>query len=316
MTGRPWIALRGDGWEVGRVGGSSLKFDLGEQPLDTRRDQVVSARSLGDAGSRLIVRALPSGQELFTYDSADGVTSAVFAGNGVFFTGVRVDEADPGVRRLDLTTGIVTMAIAPAAWPESWGGNGVRFRLQVSASGATISSASCGPLMTMDKICRVEVMNVTEGRSFVALDVLDGFVAAVTDRQLITLSHPRDVMTVYDLTGAQLWRLDDRYFDDQYATADFRTLIAGVLPLGGTRKGISRQLLAIDLDTGSSRVLFERPIEELVTLWPELSDDHEAVVGNGPALREAFGDTNRRTGLRVDIESGRVADALVEVVLP
>jgi len=317
FNGKTWPVDEGDHWTIARFGANAIDLPEGELYLTSTDQLVVTTIHSNAASSTLIVRELASGVTVAKTEVAFGVGAAALSQGAVWYTGISADGSDPGVYELDLANSTVTVAVEGGQWPADWS-SGSRFDLKISRSGLTIAAPACGPREAETQRCFVDVIRPTDKSVTRPVTDLEGYVAAVSDRAIFTLDRERRSLKAFDLDGGkQTWQVADGYVSDLYATSDSSSLITDGTTIDSEGSAKLRRVVVVDANSGLARFDLTFPIEEKLTLWPELSTDETAVLGHGERLRDAFSSASTLTADLLDLQSAVVSpDALTVSLAP
>lgn len=198
---------------VARVGGPSLRIPPQEVVLAVSDDQVASVMPTGPAGSTLVIRDLASGRELVRLMRPEQVSTGVFAGGSLYFTGAMTDWSDSGVSAIDLANLPVREVIASAPWPADWGGDGsgIRNALAVSPTGRTIGAPACGPVLVAPQRCFVDVIDVASGSVTRPVSDTPLYLWDMSDTMLFAVPEERLFVVALDRkTGERQWQSGGR----------------------------------------------------------------------------------------------------------
>ncbi len=283
--------------ETGNVAGTldgryHLTLPIGEHGLtaaDGRVASVVFGPQAADGsvqGSTLIVRDLrQGGTKVLELPSSDLISSAVLAGDSVYFAPNGVPDGVPGVYAASLVDGKVQTLIPPGPVPDNLVGSAdpITLALQVgpgagrgplvlSPSGRTLGSAVCA-----SGRCNIQLVELASGEvSQPFTDTLSGL-WLLSDSAMITVDDTS--VYAYDMTGMQRWILKEkRPQSPGYLTSDGGQLTVLYQDVDPGADAVV-VLASVDVSSGAQRVLrrWERNVAPPL-LWADVSTDETAVL--------------------------------------
>ncbi|MEJ7749407.1 MAG: hypothetical protein WKF56_08895 [Candidatus Limnocylindrales bacterium] len=110
-------------------------------------------------------------------------------------------------------------------------------------------------------------------------------------------------------SGKELWRTSAGEYYQAYFTSDGQFVVA--MSEAGTKEPY--RLIAITATTGKQRLVKSFDSQKERTLWPELSTDTVAVVGDGGAFPGTVADGKTAVGSTVDLATGQVTTDSVKI---
>jgi hypothetical protein len=306
-----WRSQIDPNWAISRPGAPGLLLPIGEQALASSNRLVVSAVNAPPGpsygGATIVVRALATGTVLRQISRPEAVDTAVVVGNVVFFSGQNRTRTDPGLLRLDVTTGLVTRVVPLRRWPADWPTPGTRNQILVSASGRTVGSPVCGGIFNRPPHCWVDLVDIRTGTvTRPARDIPDRPWLITDDTIFARRDYPQRLVAYDAKTGLRRWSIPG-LVSSGYATRTGSTLVATHRRRAAPKYALSTHVLAIDTRTGRSRSLLSAGSSSpLPAVWAELSTDAVAVVGNVP-LTDAFnGGVATAEARRIDVATGKL----------
>jgi hypothetical protein len=275
LVGRGWIAEIDPGiWTVGSIGGPTVVLPANEVALAAASGWIISAfkteagdniawRHAGaDTSSSLPIRLIPASVAIF--------------GDSAYLSGFdRASGGDPGVLRLELSTGKLEELMAPSEIkaPRS---------VAISPSGLTLVSATCADAQAG---CALDVLDLTAGTRR-HIDSVPGYLRSTGDTAAVVGPDPATWVAAIDVqTGKELWRRGADEMWAGYVTS------GGDLVQASLSYAVSGSVFAVDviaLTTGSATNAVTTGTASPVGLWPEVSSDDTLVIGPGFDIGDAL----------------------------
>jgi hypothetical protein len=227
------------------------------------------------------------------------------AGDHVLATGIAADgQGDPGVISISAIDGSIT-EIIPAS-PQV--GTGLPFgrNIAVSPSAKYAVSSACTP----GGCSGGWIIDVDNGTVIRRIDAEAG--ASALDDEVVLMRFGGEVTTEiggYSIqTGKELWRRSGGEFYNAYFTGDGRLVVA--MSSSGEQRPF--RVTTQDSKTGESQGFVAFDTDRERTLWPELSTDRLAVLGEGGAFPGTLQGT-AFVAATIDVATGEVHENAIRV---
>ncbi len=309
LSGAAWTVYANDRLVVGTVGRpNAITLPAGRTLLAVVADIIVSSQVAEDGSqSTIYLTSRLDGSEVAPATRSPGqISVGAAAGDQVLATGMDADgKGDPGVIAISVSDGSIEQVIKPGS--ADVGSGPVGRNIAISPSQAHAVSSIC-TLAGCTGATVIDVKTRTVTHSFVSERGASGL-----DDDVILMRSGGDVTKeiqgVSIDTGKELWRESAGEYYQAYFTSDGQLVIA--LSEAGAKEPY--RLIAIKATTGERRLItaFDTLVER--TLWPELSTDTFAVVGDGGTFPGTVADGKTATGSTVDLATGEVTRAAVKI---
>ena len=285
LDGKTWLAEGPTGWEAGRIGGRSIRLGRAEVGLATGGSWIVTAILKPTHSVTLLVRAGPAADPKRVDLGSLAPTATVIAGDHAYVSGFSFAQpTDPGILDIDLAT-----ATARVLLPAS-DAIGIRY-LAVSADGSTLVSSLCDQVADPEPAtCSMTVVSLPDGTATFLGDVRGGLPRAASSEVAVVAppSHeaPERLAGIDLKTGAELWsvaggELGRSVMNVTHGLIQERILLDGPKP--------RLVIEAINLRTGTAKVVYQEARAGIGALWPELCSDRFIAVGDDATGSRALG---------------------------
>jgi hypothetical protein len=310
LQGRTWLAEGPDGWEAGVIGGKYIDLGASEVGLVSDGKWILSGVLDAKDGTTLLIRDTSLGEpgRINLGPLAPGAVS--LSDDVAFVSGFTLrDSMDPGILEVNLVDLTMRRLLEPSNT------SGVRY-LAVSADGSTLVSVLCDISKEPEpKTCDLTTISLATGEASAAKPFAGGLLrGASTTSAVIAPLGPEAPTWIAGIdlgSGREIWRETGAEFGPSYVSSA-NGLIQSKIVLG---KGSPQLLIeAIDVNTGSIRVLYQEEGLELRSMWPELSSDALVAVGAGSGFGRALVDSAEPAQvLLMDIATGMTTPAQFSV---